>query len=226
MTPTSARLPALVVCGYLLAASPSFAAHSVTVETLTPALITVGSPVVVTARVRVVLEPTFIQNSLRLLRVADNGGTSSVCVMVDDGTRGDVTPNDGLYACQFTLNETEPRLLAFRASAAYLGEIRRTFSQDVPFPVVSQSTPDSSRATLAQALLQGDVSRAREFLGQALSTAVGQLNASQRGELAAALDACVPVETTTSYQICVDQVRNFRFTLSPNHLNVWRVLVW
>jgi hypothetical protein len=202
------------------------AAHVVTVESVDPAIVTKSTPTLVTARVRIEPEPSLIRNSVRLLKVPETGAPVSVCVMADDGNNGDTTAGDSIFTCRFQVNEAQPRQLAFRASVAYLGEIRRFFSQDAHFLVLDNSTPANSRASLAAALSQGDLVRARQFLGDARVKTVAAMDAGGRAQLAAALMACVPLKNAERYHLCVDPSQRYRFALTPDYLNVWRVQVW
>jgi hypothetical protein len=226
MTRTMARLLTLLVVSPFVLVGQSFAAHTVTMETLNPFEMTAGTPVLVTASVRVGVEPTLIRNSIRLLKVTEAGSSSVLCSMFDEGTNGDVVAGDNLFTCRFTINETQPIRLFLRASVAYLGEIQRTLSPPVPFSVLATTSAADSRAILAQALLAGNLTIANRYAADGLAPVLAALNANDRAALAAALANCSVIEQNSNFQICIDPGGMFRFTMAPDDLNIWRVLVW
>ncbi len=115
-----------------LALSPAHAVQRVESVVATPALLFVDTPTTVRFAARVAPDDNLIATSVRLVRVTEDGRPVSVeATMFDDGTNGDTTPGDLIFTAEVPLLVSEPSILRYRVSVAYLRTMRRTLSDIV-----------------------------------------------------------------------------------------------
>ncbi len=117
--------------------SPTFAPANVTTQVTVTALIT---------------DPTLVAGGANLQRLNSAGSVTAVLgVLHDDGLNGDAVAGDHIYTLVFTLNETTPGRIFFRASAAFQGVLQRVLSSSVAVDISNNasSLSISSAATPA-----------------------------------------------------------------------------
>src|ERR1035438_4923597 len=127
----SYRLNAGLFIVGLLCAAPVLgsARPAITNIQATPTTIFLNQPTVVTVSAQVGTDPTLIVSSADIIQYDNNLRPIGVVgALYDDGTHGDVTPNDGLFTGQLTLTEPASTTIYLRASVAYKGSLLRVLS--------------------------------------------------------------------------------------------------
>lgn len=198
--------------------------------------VNVGQPVTITASVRVDVDKTLIPSSITLYRVDDQDQIiAPVGQMFDDGTHGDALKGDNIFTTTVTLNEANPVILFFRASASYKGLSTPVFSDFARVFVQSTQTAEQVLAALAAAIQADDISTALKFFPPSPKTTdtLTNLNAEQRSRLVGLLNSLVLVSAT-------DQIRVYQapwveadgtttqveFGVGRDSLGQWLVFSW
>jgi hypothetical protein len=109
--------------------------QGITAFTATPADAFVNTPTSITFRATIPANPNLITTSPNLQRLVGNTWTN-LSTMYDDGTHGDATAGDNVYSAQATVNESQLGSISFRSSAAYRGQLQRSFSNPLNVNIV------------------------------------------------------------------------------------------
>jgi hypothetical protein len=108
--------------------SSSTTTPSVGPPVVSPSIITVNIPTVVTV-MATITDPTLIAGSANLLRLGATGTQPTILgAMHDDGLNGDAAANDGIYTFQVPFNETVAGQIQLEISAAFKGRLNRVLS--------------------------------------------------------------------------------------------------
>ena len=102
---------------------------------------------------------TLIPGSVNLIRIFPNNSSVVAGQLHDDGQNGDAIAGDGIYTLQMSVNESAVGQIQLRASAAFLGQLRRVLSPIATIPVNSDAglPPDPGLAgTLTLAGVDSD----------------------------------------------------------------------
>ena len=126
--------------------STTVSAHSLGVVTLAPPSIAAGSsqPVVITVQIT---DPALIAGSVNLVQVLPTGQALVIGQLNDNGTNGDLIPNDSVYSIAQPFTSLAVGTATLRISAAFSGSLARVQSPNLSL-VVSQPAPTSTWATL------------------------------------------------------------------------------
>jgi hypothetical protein len=122
-------------------ASTAYAVRAVDRAKANPDAFFTNAATTITVAAQVAVDPNLIPNSVRLVRVNEQGQTIAVLgQMYDDGTHGDVLHGDGTFTAQVVLNEPNPGNVGFMVTAGYKGTLLRAKSPAVFVPVVNRPT--------------------------------------------------------------------------------------
>ena len=174
--------------------------------------VNVGQPITITASVRVDVDKTLIPSSITLYRVDDQDQIiAPVGQMFDDGTHGDTLKGDNVFTTTVSLNEVNPTILFFRASASYQGLSTPVFSDFARVFVQSTQTAEQALTALAAAIQADDISTALKFFPPSPKTTdtLTNWNANQRSRFVGLLNSLVLVSAT-------DQIRVYQATWVEN----------
>ncbi len=110
--------------------------------------------------------PTIIKESVSLFRYSDSGKQiMDYGKMYDDGTHGDLKPNDGKYTSQISITDTTPKESFFAVSAQYTGFETQVFSIPVYITTFAVSAgPEQILQTIAIALEANDMNTVRQHV--------------------------------------------------------------
>lgn len=141
-------LSLLSCLGWAYASSPGFWFTSrqvndpVRLTRLEPPSAGVDQEVTVTIEATVTPAPDLLPASVTLLRYnSENDFEASLGQMFDDGTHGDRLPSDNIFTTQVITKEATPKIISFRASVAYRGQLKRTLTSLVAFPITQRPGP-------------------------------------------------------------------------------------
>ena len=109
--------------------------QGITVFTATQTDAFVNTPTTITFRATIPPNQNLITTSPNLQRLIGNTWTN-LGTMYDDGTHGDASPGDNIYSAQAAVNESQLGTISFRASAAYRGQLQRSFSNTINVNIV------------------------------------------------------------------------------------------
>jgi hypothetical protein len=109
--------------------------QGITAFTATPPDAFINTSTTVTFRATIPANPNLITTSPNLQRLIGTAWTN-LGTMFDDGTHGDATAADNVYTAQATVNESQLGSISFRASAAYKGQLQRSFSNPLAVNIV------------------------------------------------------------------------------------------
>jgi hypothetical protein len=109
--------------------------QGITVFTATQTDAFVNTPTTITFRATIPSNPNLITTSPNLQRLTGNTWTN-LGTMYDDGTHGDASAGDNIYSAQAAINESQLGAISFRASAAYRGQLQRSFSNTLNVNIV------------------------------------------------------------------------------------------
>ena len=126
------------VSGTLTVTAPAL---SFDVSTLT---IPKSTPTQVTFQLYVPPSPNFIVTSPNVQRKSGTTWVVAAAQMYDDGTHGDTTPGDSVYAVVLALNEPTVGTIQFRSSVSYKGQLQRVFSNTNTVTVAAAPAGPSS----------------------------------------------------------------------------------
>jgi hypothetical protein len=113
------------------------AVQSITSIAADPLSVLDSTPTTVTVTVQIAQDPGLIRNSVLLQQFNDQGKVIGSQALYDDGTHGDLHAGDNIFTTQLVLNENAPKILVFRASAAYLKQVKRVSSPTLAIPVLT-----------------------------------------------------------------------------------------
>jgi hypothetical protein len=220
-------------CCLALAAlvSPAMVAtvNAAAIQSLTASPLSVQSdtPTNVTVTVRFDSDPTLIPSSIQLLQYDERGQlVARLGQMLLDGEA---------YTRQILVNETGPKVIVLRVSAAYLQRLTRLLSPPLFIPIAIHQTPVDARQALAAALRSGDLLQAYRRLGQRLTSnlVLDSLDTATLQEVAAAVATCSVESITDVSEVCIapifrdgSQVGEFHFYSVRDALGLWRVTGW
>jgi pimeloyl-ACP methyl ester carboxylesterase len=112
----------------------------------TSVILNTPTPVLFTARIT---DPTVLPTGVNLLRTDASGKTlSTVGVMRDDGTNGDVAAGDKTFSLRVTVQGAAVGQIYYRVSAAFKGVIQRTLSAVMPIAVTNAASTPSITVSL------------------------------------------------------------------------------
>ena len=163
-----------------------------------------GQSVTILASVHVDVDATLIPSSITLYRVDDQDQIiAPVGQMFDDGTHGDVLKGDNIFTTTVVINEANPVLLFFRASASYRGLATPVFSDFARVFVQSTQTAEQSLASLAAAIAADDIHTALKFFPPSPKNTdtLTNLNDEQRSRLVGLLNSLVLVNATDDIRV-------------------------
>jgi hypothetical protein len=103
---------------------------------LEPRQVSVHEKMTVLISAKVATDPKRVPKKVRLLRLQWAGNEREISKMWDDGTHGDVTASDGVYACTLKLKEKIVGLISFRIEAFYDAPPTPIYSQPIFLEVV------------------------------------------------------------------------------------------
>jgi hypothetical protein len=152
--------------------------------------------------------------------------------MFDDGTHGDVTPSDGIFATTVAIRESGPGVLVFRISAATASGA--TLSPPVFVPVLADDTPAALRADVGSSLRARDIAAVYPRLGMDLNDdrALDGVDAATLEGLADAISTCTVTRATAFFELCkATGVRDgtpipYEFFLVREASGFWRLVSW
>lgn len=121
--------------------STAYAVRAVDRPKANPDAFFTNAATTITVTAQVAVDPNLITNSVRLVRVNEQGQTVAVLgQMYDDATHGDALLGDGTFTAQVVLNEPNPSTVGFMVTAGYKGTLLRAKSPAVFLPVVIRPT--------------------------------------------------------------------------------------
>ena len=127
-------------------------AGAIGAPSLSPSHVIAGTPTAVTVSVSIT-DPKYIAGSANLQRLRADGTVQAVVGLLrDDGLNGDAVAGDKIYTLRITVQEPSAGTVSFRVSAAYTGELKRTFSATL---VLTVDTPPAT-VGLADVTRPGD----------------------------------------------------------------------
>ena len=100
----------------------------------------VGEPTTLTISASVAVDPNLMPSSINLVRVNDQGQTTVLGRMYDDGTHGDALRGDSKFTAQITLNEAASGNINLMVTAAYKGVLLRAKSPILTLPALVKPT--------------------------------------------------------------------------------------
>jgi len=143
-------LPAAVLL-LLIVAGPASAASTPTVGGLVPDPATIQTRASTPVKVTIAIpDPRVITTGVFLQRLNADGTITNLGVMRDDGTNGDAVSGDRIFTLTRTFNEPQTGTIRLRASAAFLGIVRRVVSEVLTVGV-GVVVPPAFGATIAGA---------------------------------------------------------------------------
>jgi hypothetical protein len=131
-------------------AAVATAQNTVGPSTISPPSATAGVPTQVTVTAQI-LSPALIVSSVNLQALSSTGQVTSVVgTLVDNGTAGDAVANDRIFTIRFTLNQAAAGTAVYRVSAAFSGQLTRSYSSLLnvavnPAPVITLVNPNSGQ---------------------------------------------------------------------------------
>jgi len=113
---------------------------------LAPAIVVAGTPRTVTASITL-QDPALIDVAINLIRIDSSGKPLNIIgALHDDGKDGDLTARDHVYSVTFSINEPASEKAYFKVSAAFTGQLQRSWSETVFLDI---TTAGSRAASLA-----------------------------------------------------------------------------
>jgi probable HAF family extracellular repeat protein len=122
-------------CILALTASALYAAQNIDSVTATPSLVLVSQSTPVRIEATIAQDASLIRTSVTLVQLGPGDiPVGSVGQLVDDGTGGDIAPNDNVFTIVLPVVSATPTSLRYRVSVAYRGSLRRL--QSAPFTIL------------------------------------------------------------------------------------------
>lgn len=122
-------------------ASTAYAVRAVDRAKANPDAFFTNAATTITVTAQVAVDANLISNSVRLVRVNEQGQALAVLgQMFDDASHGDALRGDGTFTAQVVLNESNPGTVGFMVTAGYKGTLLRAKSSAVFVPVVNRPT--------------------------------------------------------------------------------------
>lgn len=117
--------------------------------TMSPASIAARTPAEVTFSVAIT-DPNYTAGSANVQRLNATGGIVAVVGNLrDDGTQGDAIAGDRIYTLRTTLQQAEAGTVKFQVSAAFKGELKRSFAGPLALTVTDTPAPTIGAVGLA-----------------------------------------------------------------------------
>ena len=138
------------MAGLFVSGSSSATYNLVTAQ---PDSVFVDTPTLVKFVADIPADPKFIKTSVRLLK--ETGGVFNVVgTMYDDASNGDAVAGDNKFTVTLPVNESNPKTINYRASAAYVGVMQReqstVFSVTVVPPLNITVSPGQTEIFIQQ----------------------------------------------------------------------------
>lgn len=116
---------------------------------MSPANIPARTPSEVTFSIGIT-DPNYTAGTANVQRLNASGGIVSVLGNLrDDGTQGDAVAGDRIYTLRTTLQQAEAGTMHFQVSAAFKGELKRTFAGPLVLTVTDAPAPTVGAVQLA-----------------------------------------------------------------------------
>jgi hypothetical protein len=130
----------IVMCLSIVFAGNSYAAKGVSNSKVTPGKVWINTDTTIRASA-VIGSDNLITSSVGLYQTTAAGQPIRlISLMYDDGTHGDVSPADGVYTTQYTMNQPTQSAFYVRVTAAYRGDRNRYMG---PVQTISVYQPSS-----------------------------------------------------------------------------------
>ena len=140
-----------------------------------------------------------------------------------------MTPGDGIFTCQITVNEAFPREVFFAVSAAYRGTVRRTLS-DFIVSVKTVTDPEQIRANVVSRLRSGDIENLKVWLAGIESSGLQTPDLASLADLIENARLEMAEESYRTYLTeWVDELgvnQSYSYNMILNDFGYWVIICW
>jgi hypothetical protein len=225
---TSLRRLLLTIIIQIIFLSIAYAEQNIDWVKVEPGNIFINQSTTVTVTANISPDPDLIPASVYLFR-NENSIMSNLGRLYDDGSHGDVTPNDGIFTSQVVVNEPFPKEVFFAVSAAYKGTVRRTL-RDFIVCVKTVTEPEQIRATVVSLLRSGDIENVKIWLAGSDSTKLQSLNLAVLADLIENATLKQADEDYRSYlNEWIDELgvnHSYSYNMILNDYGQWMITCW